>query len=82
MTLKQPGSVVVRPNTLRDQMAPNTLRPRIAPGTPVGNRTSTSGAPSAAAPKPVTTRRLPVWVLAAAIALAVILAAYLLNPTP
>lgn len=82
MTLRQPGSVVVRPNTLRDQMAPNTFHPRIAPGTPAGNRASTSGAPSAAAPKPVTKRRLPIRVLAAAIALALILAVYLLNPTP
>jgi type VI protein secretion system component VasF len=78
VTLKQPGSVVVRPNTLRDQMASNTFSLRIAPG----NRASTSGASSAAAPKPVTKRRLPVWVLAAAIALVLILAVYLLNPTP
>jgi hypothetical protein len=69
VTLKQHGSVVVRPNTLRGQAAPNTFRPRIAAGTP-------------AAPTPVTKRRLPVWVLAAAIALALILAVYLLNPTP
>jgi hypothetical protein len=82
VTLKQPGSVVVRPNTLRDEMAPNTFRTRIAPGTPGGNGASTSGAPSAAAPTPVTNRRLPVWLLAAAIALALILAVYLLNPTP
>jgi hypothetical protein len=82
VTLKQPGSVVVPPNTLRDQMAPNTFRPRIAPGTPAGDRAPTSGAPTAAAPKPATKRRLPLWVFAAAIALVVILAVYLLNPTP
>lgn len=82
MTLKQPGSVVVRPNTLRDQTAPNMFSPRIAPGTPAGNQASTSGAPSAAAPTPLTKRRLPVWVLAAAIALVLILAVYLLSPTP
>jgi len=82
MTLKQSGPIVVRPNTLRSQSVPNTFRTSSAPATPADRRGSTSRAPSAAVRKQAARRRLPVWVLAAAIALALIFALYLLNPTP
>jgi len=80
--LRPPGSDVARPNTLSDEMAPNTFRPRSQPATPAGSRASRTRIPSTASPEVVRRRRLPGWAIVALIALATVVAIYLLNQTP
>jgi hypothetical protein len=77
MTLKQSGPEVVRPNTLRDQTEPNTFRTNRATDSPPGSGASTRWSPSAGQ----TDRRIPGWLIRAAISFAIVIAVYLLLST-
>jgi hypothetical protein len=81
MINKQPGTVVVRPNILRDQTAPNTLRSQSGPGS-AGNQDLNSGGGRGAPRRPLARPQLRVWVYVALAVLVVLVTLSLLARTP
>ncbi len=79
MTNQQGGPGDVRPNTLRDQRAPNTFRNQAVAGAG-GERDLNAGGGNAGPRRRAT--RLPLWVYAALVVVAVFVALYLLNALP
>ncbi|MGO9178477.1 MAG: hypothetical protein ACLQHS_04250 [Candidatus Limnocylindrales bacterium] len=79
MTNQQGGPGDVRSNTLRDERAPNTFRNQALAGAG-GGRDLNAGGGNAGPHSHAT--RLPLWVYAALVVVAVLVALYLLNALP